>query len=387
MLRDLLPITPCTIWHCNDVSDLHIVLSHADIPSIIPGVIMFDPTLDPCTVTLVDPVTAALDRKIELTIPTPPEKPVDVLPDRIPTEITRYRLLKMGPCSLQLIPVSDTHLDCSQPLCPALADMEEDRDPIALPITLTLTDPLLTLLVFRSPLIRPETIDTPMLMLPPHNPTLATLRRLPARPWLVRQRADVSDSQPVRSQPVTPVWALTLTAPPVPSPAPCTVTLTDPVAGAPLPTLAVLSQLLCTDQADVSLPTRPPLVKTACLLEAAPLPAWHRTDVSEPQVDRSHAVLPAPACPVISKRPRFLPARVMLFDPVVTTLDACTLLDPPTSDDTANDRLPCRLPTDNNTRPLLLAPCAIRHLTDESDSHAVTSQAVVTSRPPAELPE
>jgi len=97
MLRDLLPITPCTIWHCKDVSDLHVVLSHADIPSIIPCVIMFDPALDPCTVTLGDPVTAALDRKIELTIPTPPEKPVDVLPERIPTEITRNRLLKTAP--------------------------------------------------------------------------------------------------------------------------------------------------------------------------------------------------------------------------------------------------------------------------------------------------
>lgn len=77
MLSDLLPITPCTTWHCTDESDNHIVDSHADMPSLVPGVIVYNPTLDPCTVTLADPVTAALGRKIELTAPTPPEKPVD----------------------------------------------------------------------------------------------------------------------------------------------------------------------------------------------------------------------------------------------------------------------------------------------------------------------
>lgn len=194
--------------------------------------------------------------------------------------------------------MSETHLDCSQPLCPALDDKEKDLDPKALPITLTLTDPLPRLLVVRNALIRPEAIDTPLLMLPALSPTLATLLRLPPRPWLVRQRADVSDSQLVRSQPVKPITILALTSPLAPSPAPCTVRLTDPVAAAPLPTLAMLSQLLCTDKADVSLPTRFPELKTARLLEAEPLPVWPSTDVSDTQVDRSQAVPPAPACPL-----------------------------------------------------------------------------------------
>lgn len=76
----------------------------------------------------------------------------------------------------------------------------------------------------------------------------------------------------------------------------------------------------------------------------------------------------------------------MRSDPVVATLDTPTLLDPTKSDDNVVVRLPNRLPTDITARPLLLAPCALRHLAAESDSHVVSSQAVVTARAPAELP-
>ena len=57
-----LPITPRPTWHRRDVSASHVVRSHAVLPTLVEAVYVVSPRLDPCTVTLDDPVAARLLR-------------------------------------------------------------------------------------------------------------------------------------------------------------------------------------------------------------------------------------------------------------------------------------------------------------------------------------
>ncbi len=57
-----LPITPCPTWHRIDVSASHVVRSHAVLPTLVDAVYVASPRLNPCTVTLDDPVAARLLR-------------------------------------------------------------------------------------------------------------------------------------------------------------------------------------------------------------------------------------------------------------------------------------------------------------------------------------
>jgi hypothetical protein len=75
-----LPITPCPTWHRTDVSASHVVRSHAVLPTPIDPVYVASPRLDPCTVTLDDPVAARLLRLDPLTILTSTEYPSVTLP-------------------------------------------------------------------------------------------------------------------------------------------------------------------------------------------------------------------------------------------------------------------------------------------------------------------
>jgi hypothetical protein len=68
-----LPITPCPTWHRTDVSASHVVRSHAVLPTPIEAVYVASPRLDPCTVTLDDPVAARLPRLDTLTMPSSTE--------------------------------------------------------------------------------------------------------------------------------------------------------------------------------------------------------------------------------------------------------------------------------------------------------------------------
>ena len=246
IIRPLLLVAPCIIWHRIDVSDSHVVLSHAEASALIPELGRYRPALDPCTVRLVDPEAAALARETQLASPTSPENPVEALAPRAPDDTTSFRLRSSAPPPRQLSAESDTHLVCSQAVCPALAPTEKEPRPVPLPSTVTLTEPLPAMLETRSALRRPVDTDTPSLTLPPRAPTLTTLGRLPVIPWPVLQRADVSDSHRVLSQPVIAASTPTLLSPPAPSPAPCSVRLADPVVEKPLPGLAKLSKTLCT---------------------------------------------------------------------------------------------------------------------------------------------
>eukprot|EP00291_Cryptomonas_curvata_P005011 CAMPEP_0172206896 /NCGR_PEP_ID=MMETSP1050-20130122/33499_1 /TAXON_ID=233186 /ORGANISM="Cryptomonas curvata, Strain CCAP979/52" /LENGTH=241 /DNA_ID=CAMNT_0012886083 /DNA_START=1011 /DNA_END=1734 /DNA_ORIENTATION=+ len=84
-----LPITPCPTWHRSDVSASHVVRSHAVLPTLIEAVYVASPRLDPCTVTLDDPVAARLRRLDTLTMLSPQSSPVT---HSRPTAAPRYTL-------------------------------------------------------------------------------------------------------------------------------------------------------------------------------------------------------------------------------------------------------------------------------------------------------
>jgi hypothetical protein len=64
-----LPVAPCPTWHRTDVSASHVVRSHPVRPTLIAAVYVVRPRLDPCTVTLDDPVSAPFVRLRRLAIP------------------------------------------------------------------------------------------------------------------------------------------------------------------------------------------------------------------------------------------------------------------------------------------------------------------------------
>ena len=92
-----LPITPSPVRHRADVSDSHAVLSHAVRPTRVPTVYVAYPKLNPCTVTLAEPVDAAFRLRTALIRPTSVLYPCERLPDCSPLVITTRRL-PLNPC-------------------------------------------------------------------------------------------------------------------------------------------------------------------------------------------------------------------------------------------------------------------------------------------------
>ena len=178
-------------------------------------------------------------------------------------------------------------------------------------------------------------------------------RRLPDTPWLDLHRALLSDSQLVCSHPVLPARILGLGLPKDPRPAPCSVTLADPVVAMPFPPRAVLIRLLSTDHATLTLPPRCPALTAARRLPATPVLVWHRMDVSDSQADCSHPVPAALACPDPPPTSPSPPPDIVRLDaPVAAALDLRIPLAQPMSPDTAADKLPTCLPADTSTRTL-----------------------------------
>ena len=105
-----------------------------------------------------------------------------------------------------------------------------------------------------------------------------------------RQRIDESEPHQDRSHRVCPVppYAVYVARPML---APCTVTLTDPVA-ALLTLRMTLSMPASKDNTALTLPYLAPALIPTCRLPITPCPTWHRIDVSASHVVRSHAVLP-----------------------------------------------------------------------------------------------
>ena len=84
--------TPCPAWLLTDVSELHVVRSHAVCNARTMAVKEARPMLAPCTVTLIPPVAAAFVRRVTLSAPSDTDKLLVTLPARAPLVTATNRL-------------------------------------------------------------------------------------------------------------------------------------------------------------------------------------------------------------------------------------------------------------------------------------------------------
>jgi hypothetical protein len=381
-----LPPDPSPNSPAVDVSESHSVPSHPVPPTRNPPLLPASPIPDPCTVTRAEPVPAPF----ALLTPLSPAGPIVyatlTLPTRPPT-LTLALQLPPTPCppAMHRTDVSDTHSDPSDDVGPKRTNPVKDSTPTPPPCTVTLIDPVAAPLVRCSTLNpEPTPAEKPKLMLPARPPTVTDSFRLPPAPSPLLHRIDVSDSHPVPSQPVTPPR----TAPVAiadPIPAPCTVTLDDPVD----PTFARLVELPVPPSIDiprVRLPPTAPTLATTRRLPDHPCPALHTTLLSDTQSVPSHTLPATRPDPVLPHSPKLDPRTVTLADPLPALFTCIPPLAPPTSNDTANVTLPTPRPTLNTPRRLPDTPLPACPRTDVSDSQLVASHPVPPVRPATEYP-
>ena len=110
-------------------------------------------------------------------------------------------------------------------------------------------------------------------------------------------------------------------------------------------------------------------------------PSWHRSEVSDCQAVRSHAVIPDLMETVCAASPRLAPCMVTLLDPVPPRFDLLTALVEPASIETDCVTLPADRPAVSIARMLPTSPGPVLHRTDVSDSHVDRSHAVCESHP------
>jgi hypothetical protein len=133
----------------------------------------------------------------------------------------------------------------------------------------------------------------------------------------------------------------------------------------------------CTENADDAEPTPRPSETNNLLLLKMLCELWHRTDVSDSHVDRSHVVRPADPKAVYAASPMLAPCTVTLADPVEALLVLRTMLSMPASNDRPELTLPYLAPTLIPTSRLPITPCPTWHRRDVSASHVVRSHAVL----------
>ena len=197
------------------------------------------------------------------------------------------------------------------------------------------------------------------------------------------QLSDVSDDQPVPSQPVEPIRPATEILDTVPMLTPCTVTLTDPDDGA-LDRICTLMPASSAEITCVSLPAARPAVTPTLLLLSHVAPARHVRHVSDTQCDPSQPVPPTRPAPVTPLSFIKTPVMVTLLDPVVAWFIPITPLRPSTSTDPPPEMLPTKLDDEMVTRMLSAVACPREHAKDVSDAHNVHSHAL-SPTPPLEL--
>ena len=236
-----------------------------------------------------------------------------------------------------------------------------------------LADPVAARFDRGTALIDLVSAESPAEELPARDPTVTNRWRLPRTTRETPHRKDVSDSHVVRSHADALSLKADVNAADPKSP-PCTVTLADPVE----PMFVRLTTLLVSESNEkpwVLLPTFCD-VTDIWRLPITPSPVWHRADVSDSHVVRSHAVSPNRDPAVYVSRPMLAPCTVTLAEPVDAAFLLRIMLNRPTSVLYPCDRLPTRSPLVNNIRRLPLIPCPDWHLTAVSDSHVVRSQPV-----------
>ena len=224
-----LPADPLLAWLRAQVSDSHVVRSHAEWPVLQATVCDDTPRFDPLRVTLADPVPLTFPRLTTLTRPISNESASVALLTSLDAETTVCRLpIKPFPI-WHRVEESDSHEVRSQADCPSRVATQVVSRPRFAPCTVTLPAPVAAKLLRRSTLKLPMSTLSPELTLPTRPPALMCTHLLPRIPLGTVHCALVSESQTVCSHAVWPIRAEAVyTASPIL--VPCKLTLADPVA-------------------------------------------------------------------------------------------------------------------------------------------------------------
>ena len=197
-----------------DVSDIHSVASH-DVGPPRNLAVCHWLKLEPIIVRLNEPVDPAFIVRFPCSDSTEPStvQICVMLPDDPSPAVTASLLLPAGEDfpALHLKIVSDSQRVLSQSEWPSLLLTLEATDPNRDPITVTLDDPLPTLFMHSTVLLKLVEVSPkktsalqPAVKLPDLSPAVIVTRRVPRIPTPTMHLTAVSDSHPVASHPVNP---------------------------------------------------------------------------------------------------------------------------------------------------------------------------------------
>ena len=290
--------------HLIDVSDSQVVSSSPVPPTLIDAVTSRDPSAAPPIVMLAEPVEPAFGVKTTDSCGTATEIPADRLPTSMVKEIATIRLPRTPAPVEHTSVVSDAHAVASHLVAstrPALLWSVGTRP---CPCTVTDTEPVVTPLFGTAALKCPPSKDCAPDRLPVLPKTLVLSIKLAYSPDPTRDLTALSDAHSVPSHHVSPadtdpVYAAS------PSPAPCTVTLADPVDArfaAVIPDSSWSSE-----NATDTLPAAKPAVTDTRLLCPQLWLARQLTVESLAQPVRSHPDCPADADAVCIALPMLAP--------------------------------------------------------------------------------
>ena len=363
-----------------EVSDTQVDPHTSVYPVLTEALCTARPILDPCTVTLAEPVAPTLRLDNTLSVLGSAETAALTLASLTPA-VTCAFLLPIPPRPVpQTTAVSDSQLVAShavswptRPLTVALAM------PRLAPWILTRTDSLpAPLRLWPAWLTLPISVDMLSDTDPACSPTVSATRMLiPSALWAALPRTEVPDSHTVASHPVSPTDAHPV---PLASPVstPCTTTHAEPVPGVLVRTSELRSGT-DTDRRPVTELTLRAVVSSTRPLPTVPLWYARQTiDESEAQVVDRHVSSPVRDDdePETEPSPMLAPCRVTLTEPVAGMLPWSAPLTTPVSSGSNATMLPDRAPAGIDTRPFLLDPCDAEQSVEVCDAQVVASQAL-----------
>jgi hypothetical protein len=374
--------TPCPVWQRTELSDSQVVRSPAVWPTAEETVYPASPKLAPCTVTLADPVAPLFARLIPLVGEDSDENASEALPTRAPILATNRRL-PATPCPKpHRIDVSDSQLVLSHAVCPGRIPPLYPPCPRPPPSTVTLGDPVPAAFARLCTLSESRSADISCVTVPTCTSTVTLVRRVPitllaSRDWTLESEIHSVDSQPVC--PILDDSDMTM----MPKFTPPTVMLADPV-DAQFIRSAILSDGMSKEYTREELPTCSPAVIATRRLPPPPGPLKQRIDVSEIQLVASHAVWPIRISALEATIPKSEPCMDTEKWPAMIRFDPRNSSNEGMSIENSSDTEPPTCPALAERRLVPISPCPVRHRTDESDSHVVSSHPVWPKRIPPE---
>ncbi len=159
----------------------------------------------------------------------------------------------------------------------------------------------------------------------------------------------------------------------VPIPAPCTVSIADPVP-ARFTRRMLQTVMAPAENAVLTVPTLRPELTSERYEALTNPPTRQRSDVSDSQNDDSQIEIPRPPFPVTDIEPMPDPSKVTLTEPVSGAFARNIPLNPPPAIEKASDILPGAKPAVTDTIRVAQSPDPALQRMDVSDCHSETSQ-------------